>query len=198
MEHILLTFSGNTKDQVRSQVKTASIFYPPDSILKIGKTMISVEQLQTPVMSTLQAKFKKALLACLGDQFSQEADKLIRHIIGSGREYQSDTIVISQQQMKDRQQLFGRECGTGFLLEIGKVFFKSSPQKMLFSRSNLLYKIITVFKIRGGKTCRSAEDAAALLPVWAWLAHINGDLTDPLTILFPAMVAKSADTSARA
>ena len=43
------------------------------------------------------------------------------------------------------------------------------------------------------KACRPAENTATMKPVGACLPHIDGDLTYAMAVLFPVMMAESAD-----
>ncbi len=173
-----------------AKLKTTCCAYPKDRIFEIGKIVIAVEKFQTPLMNALHAQLKKAFLAGFSHHFRQGQKERIRHTIRPSGEYQTDTVAICQEQLKDRQQALYRGGGAGFLLEVGKEFLKSAIEKMRLPCGKLIGNVTPDSQICRGKTGRTTEYAPAIKAIGAGLSQIEGNFTDPMAKLLPIMIAE--------
>lgn len=192
-QHILLTFSGDAKNQMGAEGKTARCQDPLCGAREISKAMMAVEKLQAPFVNTLQPQLKQAILATCCYQISKWPEQGFRDKIGAGRNDQANAIGIGQESGKDWQQFTGRHSRRGLLLKIGKVFGKSPLQKMHLSFSYLQGNSIAAPQVRRSKTLRPAIDTTATQAVGTRQTEIQGDFADSLTKFLPTMIAKGAE-----
>jgi hypothetical protein len=192
-KHIVPALSGNSENQMGTNLKTAFRMYPEGGIVKIGKIVITIEEFQTPFMDALHTQFEKAFLAHFSYQVGQWSKQLIRHIIRPCGKYQADTVDIRHQSLEDGQQFPNWNDRAGFLLEVGEVFFESAPEKIRLPFSNLLGDVVAASQIGRGKTCRSTENAAAGSAVGAGQPQIQGDFSDALAKFLPVLITEGTE-----
>ncbi len=189
-QHILPALPRNSENQVGAKLKTTCCAYSKDRIFEIGKAVITVEKFQAPLMNALQAQLKKAFLAGFSHHFRQGQKEFLRHTIGPSGEYQTNTVAICQQLLKDRQQVLDRDGSAGFLLEIGKEFCEPAMEKMGLPCGKLIGNVTSDSQICRGKTGRTTEYAPAIKAIGAGLSEIEGNFTDPMAKFLPIMIAE--------
>jgi len=189
-QHIRLTLPRNSENQMGAKLKATCCAKPKDRIFEIGKTVITVEKFQAPLMNALQAQLKKAFLAGFSHQLRQGLKEGIRYTIRPSGENQTDAVAICQKLLKDRQQVLDRDGSTGFLLEVGKEFCEPIMEKMHLPRGKLIDNVIPALQIRRGETGRTTEYTPAVKAIGARLPQIEGNFTDPVTKLLPIMVTE--------
>jgi len=192
-QHILLALLWNSENKMGTKLKTTCRLYPQGGIVKIGKTVIAIEELQTPFVDSLQTQFKKTFLAGFSHQISQWPEERIGHTIRPCREYQANAVDICQKKLKYRQQPLNRHGGAGFLLEIGKVFFEPALEKMPLPFGKLFGNVTHAPQVGRGKTCRSTENAAAMEAIGARLPQIEGNFPDPVAKLLVIVITEGAE-----
>ncbi len=189
-KHIFLALPGDTKNQMGTECKA---IYGEDTsrcIMKIGKTMVTIEKFQALLVDTLQAYLKEALFAGVYHQSGQRLEKFVCNKVGASGKDQANAVGKCQQPLKYGQQVLDGQSSTGFLLQIGKVLFKSAMEQLLFPLSQLFHYTVCGLQVGGGETGRSTKDTPSVQSVGARQLEIKGNLPNPVAKFLPIMITE--------